>query len=148
LVLRKLVETTAKKSGLLTVGGILAIAGAGLSVFRGAFGLLSLIGAIKAIQGGVGFIRRPYEDALLVAGLFGLIGFVFGLAGGIKALRRKQFAFSMVGISLLLLAGYLNFLAIIIPYRGMFWILMFGLPIVHLALPSLVFIALNRAEFT
>lgn len=147
-VLRKLVETTAKKSKLVTAGGILAIAGAGFSVFRGAFGLLSLIGVIRAIQSGYGYIRIPYEDAVVVAGLFSLIGFVFGLAGGIKALRRKRFAFSMVGISILLLAGYLNFLAIIIPYRGWFWILLFGLPIVHLALPSLLFIALNRAEFT
>jgi len=78
-------------------------------------------------------------------------------AAGIQSLRRKQFRFAMLGISLLMFAGLSNFLngaVVVLEYSEgwgvatFMWGVVFGIPIVGLALLGLVFVATGKQEFT
>lgn len=134
-----------RKSGLVTAGGILTIAAACIAAFDGFVAIAASLISLSFWY--TSSYVRGYFQTLVVVGFFALIGFAFGLAAGIQFLRRKQFVFAMVGTSLLMLSGFVNFFMPRMPYSGYVWALMFGLPIVFLSLLGLVFVATRKREF-
>ncbi|MCZ2809784.1 MAG: zinc-ribbon domain-containing protein [Candidatus Bathyarchaeota archaeon] len=136
-----------RKWGLVTAGGILTIVAACIA---GISGVLALWFSLNTLYGG--YYHRVWEIAfvfqtLAFIGFFALIGFGFGLAAGIQSLWRKQFARTMAGTTLLMLAGILYFLTFALPDNAFIWALMFGLPIVSLSSLGLFFVALRKRDF-
>lgn len=118
------------------VAGILTIVGSCIAL------ALSLIylSAATISQGFIsGYINsfNEYYIYYLTTGIFGAVTFPIELASGILALRRKRIAFSIFGSSLLAASGSLM-------ARPHFF---FGLPIFVLALLSVLFLAISKAEF-
>ena len=137
------------------VGGILVIIAALISLFNGLSALVGSHQGLSWTPSPTGY-KLIYYLTLLVIGFFALIGFALGLAAGIQSLRRKQFRFAMLGISLLMFAGLSNFLngaVIVLRYSwawnssSFVWFFLFGVPVVGLALLGLVFVATGKQEF-
>ena len=98
-----------ESNGRAIVGGILVIIAAFISVINGSFALVASHQGLSWTPPPTG-AKLIFYLTLLVIGFFTLIGFALGLAAGIQSLRRKQFRFAMLGISLLMFAGLSNFL--------------------------------------
>jgi hypothetical protein len=138
------------------VGGILVMIAASISLINGSLALSASLPAFYWTPPPTGY-RLMYRLTFLVIGFFALIGFTLGLPAGIQSLRRKQFRFAMLGTSLLMFAGLSNFLngaVIVLEYSeawnsdSFIWGILFGTPIVGLALLGLVFVATGKQEFT
>jgi hypothetical protein len=143
-------------NGRAIVGGILVMIAAGISVINGSLALSGSLPAFYWTPPPTGY-RLMFRLTILVIGFFALIGFALGLAAGIQSLRRKQFRFAMLGISLLMFAGFSNFLngaVVVLEYSwawssdSFMWGVVFGTPIAGLALLGLVFVATGKQEFT
>jgi hypothetical protein len=132
-----------KKTGFPIAGGILTIIGSCVAAFIGIFMLI-----ISALQSySYYYSYNPYLEYLLI-GMFGVIGFAFGLTAGIFSLRRRHFAISIIGTSLLMLSGFVTMLAFALMAYGSVWGgLLFGLPIMLFSLLGLIFTAISRSEF-
>jgi len=138
------------------VGGTLVIIAAFISVINGSSALVGSLQGLSWTPPPTGY-ELIFYLTLLVIGFFALVGFALGLAAGIQSLRRKQFRFAMLGISLLMFAGLSNFLngaVIVLEYSeawnssSFIWGVLFGTPIAGLALLGLVFVATGKQEFT
>jgi hypothetical protein len=143
-------------NGRAIVGGILVMIAASISLINGSLALSGSLPAFYWTPPPTGY-RLMYRLTILVIGFFALIGFALGLPAGIQSLRRKQFRFAMLGTSLLMFAGLSNFLngaVIVLEYSeawnsdSFIWGILFGTPIVGLALLGLVFVATGKQEFT
>jgi len=144
-------------NGRVIVGGILVMIAASISLINGSLALSGSLPAFYWTPPPTGY-RLIYRLTILVIGFFALIGFALGLPAGIQSLRRKQFRFAMLGTSLLMFAGLSNFLngaVVVLEYSerwysadSFIWGIMFGTPIVGLALLGLVFVATGKQEFT
>ena len=145
-----------ESNGRATVGGILVIIAAFISVINGSFALVGSLQGLSWTPPPTGY-KLTFYLTLLVIGFFALIGFALGLAAGIQSLRRKQFRFAMLGISLLMFAGISNFLnaaavvwsypGAVLSYHSAIWGFFFGVPVVGLALLGLVCVATGKQEF-
>jgi hypothetical protein len=141
-------DTSHKKTGFPIAGGILTILDSCMCAFIGGIGLLAL--ASEYMRGMPFYYYTGYEVSMFVIAFFGIMGFAFGLASGIMSLRRRHFALSIAGLSLLILTG----IAIIIgagasPYEdSLSGGLEFGLPIMGIAILSLIFVAISKQEFS
>lgn len=139
---------TASRTGMLTASGVLLIIGSAIALIGGLFAFY--VTSLSPVY----YYYYPGSDGiafavLMVAGIFGILGFALGLNSGIQCLRRKQFALSISGAALLLVAGVLHFVAtIVFPYGGSaVFTLFFGIPITILAVLGLIFLALRKSEF-
>ena len=134
-----------KKTGFPIAGGILAIIGSCIAAFIGI--LMLMVSAFRSDA--YYYAYDPYLRYFFI-GFFGVLGFAFGMTGGIFSLKRKHFALSIIGISLLLLSGFVTLLAfaLMIPYASIWAGLLFGLPIILLSLSGLIFTATSKGEFT
>ncbi|MEM3623077.1 MAG: hypothetical protein QXR76_04840 [Candidatus Bathyarchaeia archaeon] len=91
----------------------------------------------------------PYSRfGMLLMGIFGLIGFAFGLTGGILTLRRKSFQLAIIGISLILVSGFITILASTTEPYGYIGGVIFGIPVIILSILSLIFTSISKSEFT
>jgi uncharacterized membrane protein (DUF485 family) len=66
--------------------------------------------------------------------------------GGIFSIKGEHFALSMVGISLVLVSGFVTMIAFALVEYGS-WGLLFGLPVVILSVLSGIFTAISKGEF-
>ena len=97
---------------------------------------------IYSIEGiGVLYLTNFGGIYLLAVGVLGIIAFSVGLASAISVLRRKRFAFSLFGTSLMLTVGILMSVT---AFAAVFY----GVPIVTLAVFSIVLLATSRKEFS
>jgi hypothetical protein len=151
----RIIQLTAEKhrSRLVTAGGILVILASCVSAIEGFLAFIVSVIAFgyyaEALAQGHG-LGSPewawFYEILFITGLFGLIGFSFGLAAGIQSLRRKQFAFAILGMAFLMFAGFLDFLTVLVPVDEWFGLL-FAIPITTLSLLGLIFVAVRKREF-
>jgi len=123
-----------KSSNLPLTGGILTIIDACLCLFIGIVGVLRYAGS---------FYNYPW---LLFLGLTAFLGFAFGLVGGIAALKRKLYEIALLGVSVIMLSGFIDVVALAARHRILLEALL-GIPVLVLAILSLVFIAISRTEF-
>lgn len=137
------------RSSLVTAGGILVIVAAAISAIDGFFALSMSISVLSspypyAYYGGM----LAFYNALLVVGSFDIIGFVGGLTAGIQSVLGKRFIVAIAGAVLLMVSGIWNFLMAFTPYAGVFWAVIFGIPIIILDSIGLVFVASKKRQFT
>ncbi|MEM3578476.1 MAG: zinc-ribbon domain-containing protein [Candidatus Bathyarchaeia archaeon] len=127
-----------KKTGFPIAGGILGIIASCICIFVGILGILTS--------------AQPYYPysrfGMLLMGIFGLIGFAFGLTGGILTLRRKSFQLAIIGISLILVSGFITILASTTEPYGYIGGVIFGIPVIILSILSLIFTSISKSEFT
>ena len=123
-----------KSSNLPLAGGILTIIDACLCLFIGIVGVLRYAWS---------FYNYPW---LLFLGLTAFLGFAFGLVGGIAALKRKLYEIALLGVSVIMLSGFVDVVALAARHRILLEALL-GMPVLILAILSLVFIAISRTEF-
>jgi hypothetical protein len=80
-------------------------------------------------------------------GIFGIFVFAFGLTGGIFSIRRRHYALSIFGMSLLIVLGF--FALLLAALLGSLFIgLLFGIPIIIPSILSVIFAAISKGEFT
>jgi hypothetical protein len=127
-----------RKTGFPIAGGILGIIASCVCIFVGILGILTSIQP-----------DYPYPRlGILFMGIFTLIGFAFGLTGGILTLKRKNFSLAIIGISLILVSGFIIILvSMTVPY-GSWGAVIYGVPIILLSILSLIFTAISKQEFT
>jgi hypothetical protein len=123
-----------------TIGGILAVVSTGICLIISLFYVTSFT------------LRPTYYDqswSLLTEGSLGLVASAFGLAAGLLSLKRSDFWIVMVGISFLLVQGFVIWAAL--GSEGLFGTSSYGpvlgSPIVVLSILSLASIAVSKAEF-
>lgn len=131
-----------KKSGFPVVAGILTIFAACLSSFVGVLFMGAYIWySIQGSREGIG---------VFLTGFIGILGFAFGLASGITSLRRRYFGLSIAGLSLLIFSGFVIIFGMAMRgYRqAVSDALTFGVPVIGLAILSLIFVAVSKEEFS
>jgi hypothetical protein len=137
-----------KQTGFPMAAGILTIIAACICAIVGIFGTVAFVGSIQApvryVSFSVYFYTANYQ--LLFVGIFGILAFAFGWTGGIFSIKGEHFALSIVGISLVLVSGFVTMIAFpLIEYGS--WGLLFGLPVVILSILSGIFTAISKGEF-
>jgi len=135
-------EITRKKTGFPIVAGILTIIAACIFVpigalFMGAYVWYSIQGYPEGIEA-------------VITGLFSILGFAFGLASGILSIKRRYFAVSIAGLSIVIFGGFVIIFGVAARrYRqAVTDALTFGVPIIILAILSLIFVAVSKQEFS
>jgi hypothetical protein len=132
-----------KRSGFPIAGGVLTIIAGCLAIIYGILGTLSFI-----ISFGQRFPGSVPLVGYLIMGILGLLAFALGLTSGIFALKRRRFALSIAGTCIGLLSGVSTI--VIISLQGPYAVLaglLFGLPVVILAILAVIFTAMARKEF-
>ncbi len=79
----------------------------------------------------------------LFAGIWNFIAFALGLTAGLFSLKRKRFMMAIVGISLLIVGGFLSVLQT--GTLGLGWII--GIPVIILSILSAIFVGISKNEF-
>lgn len=124
-----------QKNGLPIAGGALTILA---SCISGAFGTLVLIAALQWTP--LMLYPGAYLFPFLVVSIFAIISFAFGLAGGICSIKRRNYAFSIVGACLVIVSSVVDFVA------PDMWV--FGVPKLVLSVLGLIFTAVSSKQFT
>ena len=126
--------TTGKKKRTASpaIAGVLTSIAAYMSFF---LGLIGMIGFLFGVN---------YE--WLFVGAFSFLGFAFGLTGGILTLMRKHFVLSIIGMTSLVVSGFVAILQYI--FNGGNAAIALGLPVFVLAILSIVFVAVSKVEFS
>lgn len=133
---------TKKHSGFPTAAGILTIIAASIVII---FGLLAYESFASEYPYYATYTRYPipyYLYADLITGIALTICFGFGLAAGILTIKRRRFAFSMIGTSLLLVTSLYMLTE---DFVGSAFL---AVPVLILLLLSVVFVAISKGEFT
>jgi hypothetical protein len=135
---------TSRKTGFPIAAGILTIIASSITVLTA---IVVLVGAVQLFS--YSYFQAGYIAGILSVSAWNVLAFGFGLTGGIFSLRRKHFALSVFGISLLLTAGFATILGIGL-IAGNSWAsgLLFGFPIIILTMLSLIFDSISKNEFT
>jgi hypothetical protein len=141
LVLAPQAGVVRKRTGFPTAAGILTIIAACISIFIGTVGIIDLGTSFAYYYG--------FAYAFFFMGIFGILAFAFGLTGGIFSIKRIHFALSIVGISLVLVSGFVTIIELA-AMGNYAWVvgLLFGLPIVLLSLLGVIFAGISKGEFT
>jgi hypothetical protein len=136
------------KTSFPVAGGILTIIAAGIIIFYAIY-YTSSIAAI-VINSNSYYYQEDltYLVFVILAGVWSFLAFGLGLAAGILSLKRKHFALSSVGISSLLVGGLFSILGIGLSGRGWSFGVIVGLPIIILAILSMIFVGVSKNEFT
>ncbi|MGA2682283.1 MAG: hypothetical protein ABSF44_10860 [Candidatus Bathyarchaeia archaeon] len=135
---------TLHKTGFPIAGGILTIITASFTIFT----------AFLAIAQAASYTNLYYFQQnltylvfALFVGIWNFIAFGLGLAGGIFSIKRNHFALSIVGISLLLVAGFFSFLEFGIFAGAWYSGMIIGMPLIILAILSVIFVGVSKNEF-
>jgi hypothetical protein len=135
-------EMPRKKTAFPIVAGILTIIAACVFVpvgtlFMGAYVWYAIQGHSEGIE-------------VLITGLFGILGFAFGLTSGILSLKRRYFGMSLAGLSMVIFCGFAIIFGMAVRgYRqAVADALGFGVPIIVMAILSLIFVAISKKEFS
>lgn len=99
----------------------------------------SLVGA--AVYGWR-FFSSFYAILLLVIGVLGVLAFALGLASGIFSFKRMRFGLTIAGESIVLASGVAGAF-VGLSFSG----IIFGLPVIILAILGIVFTAISKGEF-
>jgi hypothetical protein len=115
-------------------------------------GILAIIDAcICAVVGILAMLRYTWSfydySWLFLLGLIAFVGFTFGLIGGITALKRIYYEVALLGTSLIMLSGFVGIIALATARHRIFLEGVLGIPVLVLAIISLIFIAISRTEF-
>jgi hypothetical protein len=132
-----------KRSGFPIAGGVLTIIAGCIAIIYGILGTLSFI-----ISFSLRFTGSVSIYGYLIMGILGLLAFALGLTGGIFALKRRHFPLSMAAVCVVLVSGVSTI--VVISLQGPYAVpagLLFGLPVVILAILAVVFTAMARKEF-
>lgn len=107
------------------------------AIFMGAYVGYSILGMHEGLE-------------VVLTGLLGILGFAFGLASGIMSLKRRYFGVSVAGLSMLLFSGFVIIFGMAARrYRtALLDGLTFGVPVIGLAILSLIFVAVSKQEFS
>jgi hypothetical protein len=133
-----------KRTGFPIAAGVITIVASCISIIFGILGTTAFIALLDQR-----FFGMVHVVGYLVMGLLGLVAFALGLTGGILMLKRKRFGLAASGVSIVLASGIANI--IVVGAQGAYAIasaLVFGLPIVILAILGVVFTAVSKGEFT
>jgi hypothetical protein len=141
---KPLKEITYKKTAFPIAAGIMTILAACISVPIGVL----FLGVY--IQQSIYWGFRGYDLELFVIGFVSILGFAFGLASGITSIKRKHFGLAIAGLILVMLSGLVIIFGMAV--RGYSTSLTdgltFGVPIIGLAILSLIFVAISNQEFS
>lgn len=137
-----------KKTALPIAAGIMTILAACICFVIGGISLGAYV--FFSIQSS--HILLTYDiKVVLVTGTFGILGFGSGLASGIWLLRRRHFMMSMSGLFSVLFSGIAIVLGLAIvggDSTGLQNGLIYGMPIILLAILSLAVIGTSKQEFS
>lgn len=133
--------TLMKRTGFPIVAGVLTIISAFVSIIIGILGIIVFWASISSDFNGLYY-------QWLVMGIFAVLAFVFGLTGGIFSIKRRHFALSIIGASLVLVSGFVTLFAFGVVGYGT-WIsgTLFWLPIIVLSFAGIIFAAMSKHEF-
>jgi hypothetical protein len=136
-----------KDTGFPIAAGILTMIAASISAIVGLIGMASFIGSISYSSFPITAYVAPYYQLLFV-GIFSILALAFGLTGGIFSLKRKYFAFSLIGMYIVFVSGVVTMTASALMENSS-WVvgLPFGLPVVILSILSVSFTAISKSEF-
>jgi len=132
---------TKKHSSFPTAAGILSIISACIVIIFGILGFQSFASNYPYYINYRYAIPYFFYDDFFI-GLLGTICFGLGLTSGILSIKRKRFALSIIGSSLLLVT------ALYILTEGGVSLGLLAIPIFILSILSVVFIAISKGEFT
>jgi hypothetical protein len=123
---------------------ILTITAAFVSLFIGIVGMME--SATMSAR------MRSYVDYLWIfEGVFGIVGFAFGWMGGMLSLERRRFRFSIVGMSVVLLSGFVTMVVFGVAF-GLGGVLsgglLFGLSTIVLSILGLICTTVAKKEFS
>lgn len=88
-----------------------------------------------------------YNYSFLFMGVFGILAFILGLIGGIMALRKQNFALSIIGMCFLVIQSFVTIGAFFSPNGDWTSGVIFGIPLLVLSISSLSFLAISQKEF-
>lgn len=129
-------------TGFLIAGGILTIIAASIIILIAFLTVSQIVTYANSYHYQQNLTSLVYA---LFAGIWNLIAFGLGLTAGLFSLRRKQFMLTIVGMSLLLVGGCVAVSGTGIVSGGS-WMLL-GVPVIILAILSIIFVALSKKEF-
>jgi len=89
-----------------------------------------------------------FNYSFLFMGVFGILAFALGLTGGIMALKKQNFALSMIGMCFLVIQSFVTIGAFFLPNGDWTSGVIFGIPLLVLSILSLVFVAISQKEFS
>ncbi len=142
--------TASRRTDFPIAGGVLLLLAASICVLAGIVALAIFLSTYHYVYyydwGARSYYAPRYWD--LFAAAFGIVAFLQGLAAGILSLKRRKFAHCMVGGLLLILEGF----AVVFAFAQQWpnsWILgiLFGVPIIVLSVPALLFVSISKDEF-
>ena len=132
-----------------TTAGILIIIAACITIIIGALGIVVL--ALNFYHEGA-FNEWSFPEwffpGWFFTDLFSILGFAFGLTAGICSLKRKRFALSVAGTSLVLVSGFVTII-LLATYGQIAWLVgfAFGMPTILLSILGIVFLGVSQDEF-
>jgi hypothetical protein len=133
--------------GLLTAAGILIIIGsaiAGYSIYSDVTGIFTL-----SSWGLTQYALNYYLGINSIFLVCAALGFSLGLTAGILVLRKKKFALSLVGASVLLVTRVLQ-IVFSLYFTGviLYEVVIVSVPLMVLAVIGLVFLTVRKKEFS
>jgi hypothetical protein len=136
---------TVHTTGFPIAAGILAIIAASIIIFNA---LLAVAQTVNLANSYYYQQNLTYLVFVLFAGIWNFIAFGLGLAGGIFSIKRKHFALTIVGMSFLLVGGFISVFESAI--LGGYWSygMIIGMPIIILTMLSIIFVGVSKNEFT
>jgi hypothetical protein len=126
-----------QRSTLLAVAGILTVLSSLIMVYYGLGFLSAYIGSINYYH------TRIFEPALYI-GIWNCFAFPFTLTGGIFLLRKKYFRFSIFGLLVALVSGFVPTITFAVIHGYESNGLSLGAPLLFLSLFSLTLLAISK----
>ena len=137
----KVGETQSKITDLVLAAGILSLISA---TFSSGLGYIAIYQYISLLS----YYGNNLLQGFLIMGCFGIVASAFGLAGGILMLKRKRIKLSILGITLLVVSVFLNYVIIQYYQYGFSDILLFAeISIFILSIWSGALVFTSKAEF-
>ena len=130
----------ARRSVYPSVGGVLEIIAISICLFVGIWDMVALwvVGFSIEARNALGFMS-----------VSSFAGFGLGLIGAVFTLSRQYFRTSILGAIAVVTSGLINILVFSTMWKSEYYSgLIFGMPIILLAILSLTFTAISKKEFT
>ena len=138
----KSLNYTSKSTGYRIPAVIFTILASLITISVGSLMFLGLINSNN-----YAYYDSWFQTAFLLGGI-NIICFVLGITGTILLIQRKNFKFSVLGISSLIIAGMATFFGIMITSDGRIHsAILFGVPIIVLSILGIIFTLISKKEF-
>lgn len=128
-------------TGFPIAAGVLTIIAASIIIF---YAFLTVTQMVTYANSNYYQQNLTYLVYVLFAGIWNFVAFGLGLTGGLFSLRRKHFMLTVVGMSLLLVGGFVAVAGTGIIGGG--WTIL-GIPVIILAILSIIFVGVSKNEF-